>query len=98
MHDEQQARRYQVTGIVHGVGYRFFTQRVAERMGVAGYVRNLPHGRVEVYAVGPAALLTALREELERGPEGAIVSSVTEEEAPLNPRFSRGFSIEFGDP
>jgi acylphosphatase len=92
---EQAARRYYVTGIVQGVGYRYFARGVALRHGVAGYVRNLRDGRVEVYAVGPDLVLRALRAELERGPRGASVSGVNEEEASLVPEFADGFSIEY---
>jgi acylphosphatase len=80
--------------MVQGVGYRYFARRAALQLGMTGYVRNLRDGRVEVYAVGPAAKLAALRTELERGPRVAIVSSVTEEEASLDPRFAQTFSIE----
>jgi acylphosphatase len=93
--DEREAKRYYVSGIVQGVGYRYFVQRVASRLGLVGYAKNLRDGRVEVYAVGPAKSLAALRAELERGPGGAAVDGVSEEDAPLNPQFARGFSIEF---
>jgi acylphosphatase len=94
---EDQARRYYVGGTVQGVGYRYFTRGEALRIGVTGYVRNLRDGRVEVYAVGSTAKLEALRAELERGPRGASVSSVNQEEAVLDPRFTVDFSIEFDD-
>lgn len=95
MHDKQAAKRYYVSGMVQGVGYRFFAKRVAGRLDVAGYAKNLRDGRVEVYAVGSAAALAALREELERGPSAAVVNGVTEENASVDPEFARGFSIEF---
>ncbi|HXJ16141.1 MAG TPA: acylphosphatase [Candidatus Polarisedimenticolia bacterium] len=95
MHERQAAKRYFVRGMVQGVGYRFFAERVAGRLGVAGYAKNLRDGRVEVYGVGPAASLEALRAELERGPSAAIVDGVTEEDAAIDPKFARGFSIEF---
>jgi acylphosphatase len=87
--------RYFVSGIVQGVGYRYFAMRVAQRLGLTGYARNLPDGRVEVYAVGSASKLGELRNELERGPQGASVATVTEEVAPLNSEFVKGFSIEY---
>jgi acylphosphatase len=93
--DNNRARRFFVSGIVQGVGYRFFAQRTAAKLGISGYTRNLRDGRVEVYAVGPAELLRALRAELQRGPGSAAVSSVAEEPAPLDPRFADEFSIEF---
>jgi acylphosphatase len=94
MHETQSAKRYFVSGMVQGVGYRFFAQRVADEMGIAGYVRNRRDGRVEVYAIAPASSHSAFRAELERGPSGAVVSDIVEEEAPLDGHFTHGFSIE----
>jgi acylphosphatase len=90
----RESRRYFVNGMVQGVGYRYFAMRAAQRLGLGGFARNLPDGRVEVYAVGGASKLSEFRKELERGPQGASVASVAEEEASLNPQFERGFSIE----
>ena len=90
----RESRRYFVSGIVQGVGYRYFTMRMAQRLGLAGYARNLPDGRVEVYAAGSASKLAEFRSELERGPQGASVADVAEEEVPLNPEFAKRFSIE----
>ena len=42
--------RFLVSGRVQGVGFRWFTHREAERLGIAGWARNLPDGRVEVLA------------------------------------------------
>ncbi len=94
MPEERQAKRFVVSGQVQGVGYRFFAQRVADRLGVAGYVKNLHDGRVEVYAIGTAEQLRGLRVELERGPRAAEVSEVTEEDAPVNQQHASGFGIE----
>jgi acylphosphatase len=94
MHQTQVARRYYVSGMVQGVGYRYFARQLAQRLGIAGYVKNLRDGRVEVYAIGPASVLASLRTELERGPNGASVSSVTEEDVPIDPKFSARFSVE----
>ena len=80
--------------MVQGVGYRFFAQRVAERLGLAGYVKNLRDGRVEVYAIGTTDQLHSLRAELERGPRAASVSTVAEEEAAVALPYSNGFGIE----
>lgn len=93
--DRIQARRYWVSGSVQGVGFRFFAVRAAQRIGVAGYTRNLRDGRVEVYAVGDPDQLTAIQQELERGPRGAIVADVAEEEAAVVARYTDGFSIEY---
>jgi acylphosphatase len=95
VHETQGVRRYYVNGMVQGVGFRYFAQRAAQRLGLAGYVRNLADGRVEVYAIGDAAALNKLRAELERGPRSAEVSSVTEEDAVLAPEYARRFSVEY---
>jgi acylphosphatase len=88
------AKRYFVSGQVQGVGYRFFAVRMAQRLGIHGFVRNLRDGRVEVYAIGDAAQHEDLKQALERGPNAASVSSVIEQDAEVVPRYSDGFSIE----
>ncbi len=95
MSTAQIARRFFVSGIVQGVGFRYFTQDEAERLQVNGFVRNLRDGRVEVYAVGSAETLAQLRTLLERGPRGAIVQHVAEESAEFDPRFAKEFSITY---
>ncbi len=92
--EEKQTRRYFVSGTVQGVGFRFFVQRVAEKLKVGGYARNLFDGRVEVLAVGTPGQLAEMKSALERGPRFSNVSSVREEEAQPNPRFEKGFVIE----
>jgi acylphosphatase len=91
---EKTARRYWISGIVQGVGFRFFASRLAARLGIAGFVKNLDDGRVEVYAIGPAEALQSFRSGLESGPSGSSVDTVSEEPAPVEPRFSRSFTIE----
>ena len=83
-----------VGGRVQGVFYRATAARRARELGINGYARNLPDGRVEVYALGSESALAKLRAELGRGPQGAFVSSVAEEDAPLLEQFSKRFSIE----
>lgn len=66
-----------VSGMVQGVGYRFFVERVATRYGLTGWVRNRPDGRVEVEVEGERGLINALIEELKVGPRSAYVAAVT---------------------
>jgi acylphosphatase len=91
---ETLAKRFFVSGSVQGVGFRFFAESVAARLGVAGYVKNLFDGRVEVYAIGSAAQLDGLKKELRHGPRMAGVDEVTESDAEIAPEFSHGFTIE----
>jgi acylphosphatase len=93
--EERQARRYFISGMVQGVGFRYFTQDEAERLRLSGYVRNLRDGRVEVYAVGSPDQLARLRVAIERGPIGAMVIHVTEELALLDPQYAGEFSITY---
>lgn len=93
--EPKQARRYFVSGIVQGVGFRYFSQRAAERLHLTGYARNLPDGRVEVYVVGAADQFAKLRAALERGPWGATVREVQEQDAALDTNYVYGFVITY---
>jgi acylphosphatase len=79
------ASRFLVGGVVQGVGYRIFTVRAARSLGLKGYARNLPDGRVEVVAAGAAESLDLLRERLRAGPRGAMVSGLEETETEIDP-------------
>ncbi len=70
------ARRYLISGIVQGVGFRYFVKRKADLYGLAGWVRNLPDGRVEVFAQGEEEAIGELERDLERGPSLARVEKV----------------------
>ena len=93
---ENLAKRFYVSGDVQGVGFRFFAERVAAHLGIAGYVKNLFDGRVEVYAIGSPELLAAMENELRCGPRMARVDHVTGSDAEILDEFSRGFSIDRG--
>ena len=68
--------RFLVRGRVQGVGFRWFVMRVANGLQLAGYVRNLSDGQVEVCAKGAPEALERLELELARGPHGARVEFV----------------------
>lgn len=70
------ARRIVVGGRVQGVGFRYFTQDVALREGVTGWVRNLPDGRVEAHVEGEIEAVTRVEAAIRRGPRGARVQTV----------------------
>ncbi len=75
-----QAVRFIVVGKVQGVYYRATAAQHARRLGLEGWARNLPDGRVEIVAAGDRASLAALAEWLWEGPPAAIVREVTSEE------------------
>ena len=60
-------------GRVQGINYRAFASREAARLGLTGYVRNLPDGAVEICAEGDKIQLEKLVEHLKAGPPGARV-------------------------
>ena len=93
MCSDKQARRFYVSGRVQGVGYRFFALNVAEQLGLSGYVKNLPDGRVEAYAIGTAGQLGDFAEELLQGPALASVTDVAEVEAEILSAYRSGFSV-----
>lgn len=65
-----------VSGMVQGVGFRYFVLDAAIEVGCVGWVRNLRDGRVEVVAEGARPSLQALVELLQRGPRAARVEQV----------------------
>jgi acylphosphatase len=76
------ARRCYVSGRVQGVFYRASARQRARELGVTGHARNLPDGRVEVLACGPATAVETLCEWLHEGPPAALVSGVVLEHVP----------------
>jgi acylphosphatase len=78
-----------VHGRVQGVGFRWFVEREAHVLGIAGWVRNNSDGAVEVFAQGTTDQLSGLRQRLQQGPRAARVDSVEESEVPP----SRGLNV-----
>src|SRR6202035_3759500 len=76
-----EARRFVVRGRVQGVGFRWFVEREAHILGIAGWVRNNADGGVEVLAQGTRDQLLGLRARLREGPRAARVDAVDESEA-----------------
>lgn len=63
-----------ISGRVQGVAYRYFAEKYALRLGLTGWVRNVPDGRVEVLAEGPAEDVEEFLERLREGPSLARVA------------------------
>ncbi|MBT3223807.1 MAG: acylphosphatase [Proteobacteria bacterium] len=72
--------RFSVTGRVQGVGFRMFTRRQADALGLVGWVRNVSDGSVEGCAEGSCDAIDALVETLHQGPVAAKVTEVTIED------------------
>jgi acylphosphatase len=90
---EMDARaRIIITGLVQGVFFRRGITDLARRLGIAGWVRNLPDGRVEVVAEGEKSKLEELVRFCYVGPAGARVQSVEVEWSDSKREF-HGFRI-----
>ena len=85
------AVRLVVSGRVQGVGFRWFARREALELGLAGWVRNLPDGRVEALAAGEPGAVATFVDRLRQGPPGSRVAGVEEE--PAVPPDRDGFDI-----
>jgi len=70
------ARRYLVRGRVQGVGFRWFVEREAHILQIAGWVRNNPDSTVEVFAQGTREQLAGLHSRLREGPRAARIDEV----------------------
>lgn len=83
-----------ITGRVQGVGFRAFTQRNARQLGITGYAKNLPNGKVEVVAEGDPSQLDALVAVLKEGPRPARVESLEIDERPFTGEYET-FGIRY---
>lgn len=81
-------------GRVQGVAYRFFAEKSAARLGVTGWVRNLPDGRVEVLAEGTSDHIETFLERLKEGPSLARIERFDVRREPATGEFP-DFRIEF---
>ncbi|MBL7249219.1 acylphosphatase [Alloalcanivorax sp. C16-2] len=77
------ARQVTVRGRVQGVYYRASTQQRARHLGIAGWVRNLPDGRVEAWLEGGDEAVETLIAWMREGPEGADVTGLCVSETEL---------------
>lgn len=73
-----------VDGRVQGVFFRASAQAEAQRLGLTGWARNRPDGRVEVLACGETEALARFREWLGEGPSQARVDEVAAERRPFD--------------
>ncbi len=81
-----------LSGVVQGVGFRYYVYRKAKKYEISGYVKNLSDGRVEIVASGDRDMLNSFLEEVKRGPMMARIKNA--EIHPANDPGIEGFIIE----
>ena len=89
----EEQRGYRLTGRVQGVGFRWWTRKTGEKLGLRGTVKNLPDGSVEVHAAGSPEKLDRLEEALQGGPRSARVDEIRTLES--RKRLPDSFQIVF---
>ena len=88
-----QAKQITVHGRVQGVGFRYFVQHVAGKLGLAGNVRNCPDRTVEILVEGDAGKIEKLIEQVKQGPPLSWVHRVDVVDIPVTGSYD-SFSIE----
>jgi acylphosphatase len=82
------AKRFIVRGRVQGVGFRWFVEREAKQLGLAGWVQNNEDSTVECFAAGPNEKVEMLKARLTQGPRASRVDRVDEFE--VQPEETQG--------
>lgn len=78
-----------VSGIVQGVGFRYFIARAAKGLGLTGYARNLFNGDVEIIAEGRHEFLEELVKKAKEGPQGSRVKDCKIEWLDFNKKYNK---------
>jgi acylphosphatase len=69
-----------VSGLVQGVGFRYYSRKEAESLRLAGYVRNKADGSVEIEAQGTPEAIDRFLEWVKHGPKKAVVENIISKE------------------
>jgi acylphosphatase len=94
MNDKLASAHLIISGMVQGVGYRWFVMRKAKEFDLKGYVRNLYDGDVEVEAEGYQSMIVDFANELKIGSRSAHVTDINIEWGEYENKY-RGFEIRF---
>jgi acylphosphatase len=85
--------RFLISGLVQGVGFRWFVARHARALGLRGYARNLADGSVEVVVDGAEEALPHLERLLRAGPASAQVDQVERSSGPATLPAGKSFDV-----
>jgi|Deesub1362B_J571_1020462.scaffolds.fasta_scaffold01120_7 acylphosphatase len=83
-----------VSGVVQGVGFRFFVNRLASQYGLGGIVKNLPDGRVYIEVEGDREVIQAFLKDVRVGHPWARVTDIQVEWLPFEGKY-RNFRITY---
>ena len=83
-----------ISGRVQGVFYRYTAQRVASRLDLSGWIKNLSNGKVEAVVVGTPSAVDTFIAWCQEGPPGAHVADVEATSLPSTHEYE-GFSIKY---
>ena len=81
--EERQHYNIRIHGHVQGVGFRWSAAREADRLGIKGFVRNMPDGSVYIEAEGPGTRLDKFIKWCREGPAYGFVENVITEKGPV---------------
>ncbi|MDH3891468.1 MAG: acylphosphatase [candidate division Zixibacteria bacterium] len=90
------AAELKISGVVQGVGYRYYCYRKAKEMGITGQVTNRSDGSVLVWAEGERSVIEALIAQLKSGPPASDVRDISIAWRDVSGHYS-SFNIEMGD-
>jgi len=82
-----------ISGRVQGVFYRASAHEAAVRLGLTGWVRNVPNGDVEAEVEGPEATVDEFGEWCWKGPPSARVEDIEVQKVPASEPFHQSFVI-----
>jgi acylphosphatase len=92
MMEPHQCKHIIVSGVVQGVGFRYFVLETARELGLRGWVRNLANGDVEIEAEGPAELMESFIAAVRKGPRMSHITGLDIEDLPCENRY-HNFSV-----
>jgi len=90
------ALHIKVTGKVQRVGFRRYILDLAQELGLAGHVKNLPDGSVEVFAQGPQDILNSFLDRIKKSPPPVLIKNIQVREVSPKPEV-KTFRIVFGE-
>jgi acylphosphatase len=83
-----------LSGRVQGVGFRYFTESVADKYSVKGYVKNTPAGKVEILCQGEEEEVQTFIEEVVKGPAFSVITGIAKQEVTDNKVYNT-FEIKY---